>query len=180
MSSEQADYGMIVARQESDLNHPVRVGDELAAYVLTAPLPPTVAPFAKKRGEGDPHAAARQLAGDVAGLIKSGSWRTLAVHRCRGSKCKQRQVLATEAVSAEGVRWALVHHGESVPPAFNGGVSSEMPPKAWPLHREPSGAPHVEIVKCQRCRSTYALAVTEDSVTLVPVTPRYGGRVGSS
>lgn len=173
------DYGAIVARRGIDRDLPFQPGQDVVTYVLLAPLPPVVPPPVQLLSAVSPwnaHETARLWASEVHRSVKEGTWRVVGEpHRCR---CPRWPALATEAVSPAGQRWVLLHRGESIPPAFKKFAGDDSPPKAWPLHREPvTGAPHVDLTMCSRCRRTYAVALTADSVTIIPTRPVYNARI---
>ncbi len=169
-----SEHGYLVVRRGVPTSQPAAVGDDVETYELVDPMPPTTSPAAPDRISRDAHAEARQMAPEVRRLAKSKQWATLRIHGCT---CQCDAILVTELQTPSGERWALVNRPESIPPSFRRGDHHDEP-TAWPLHREPSGAAHVDFARCPRCKLTWCVALTETAVHMLRVRPTYGARFG--
>ncbi|GAB3758814.1 hypothetical protein GCM10027599_26720 [Yimella radicis] len=166
--------GFIVARRGPNANDPFAVGDEVDTYELLVPLLPPVdarpTPAARLK---DAHSKAALEAPRIKELAKSQKWRVLQRLAC---DCPASELLVTVYVVPGGERWAYLVP-EKLPSAFRRTEAANRP-LAFPLHREPNGYPHVDIVSCRRCLTRWAVQLTESEAAMAKCrSPHLGARV---
>lgn len=168
-------HGYIVARRGLPVSLEWEAGQDVETYELLEPLPETLPKrLTGARQPFDAHAHARRCAPSVREGMKAGTLRETGRHTC---SCPSSPSLVTEAVAPDGRRWALITRPEVIPPAFRRAGDHDTGPSAWPLHREPSGTPHIDFARCRRCGAVYCVALTESEVRLIRTRPVYGARV---
>lgn len=164
-------FGFLVSRRGMPAEIEWKPGQSAETYELLAPLPTTEAvPFDPARRLNAAHDEARRIAPTIRGMLRSKEFRRLRVLTCT---CPKSTALVTLCVGPDGRKWALITQRESIPPAFRR-EDDDRQPKAWPLHREPTGSPHIELSTCPRCRRVWCVALTESSAELIPTRPTYG------